>query len=549
MAGLDDDSREMMINGIRMFAERNMPMDYLLELDRKGEEIPKEKIVEMYDPTKLGINLLLIPTEFGGIGASNFDMYQVCETLASIDLGVATSVFATFLGIDPLVVGGTPDQKEKWFKKIASEGSLVAYGATEAEAGSDLGSLVTKAVPVEKDGKVVGYKITGNKQWISNGGSADIFLILAKDPKAVGWFIVEKGSEGMEFNNPEVKHGIRLAETVAFSLDEVFVPAENLVGMVEGKGLTQAQAVFGNTRVMVAAFGLGCGWDALGRAVGYSQGRIQAGGPLSEKQGYTHKLIVPHAVRLEAARAYIEEIAHRLDSEEEGGLQTEGAIAKFAGSEAGNAAAEASIQAHGGYGYVHEMVIEKIKRDVRITQIYEGTNEILEITIGRSRWQEHLKSRGGYYKDLAASMDDLHRSDPDVGASIIADGLRALGEVFEICRVQKLTRNQHVLMRLGELAAFAESSMVFCKKAAEDKHSRAVKFDSETWKAMARIYARTSAMKIAGDGAKIIVGYGEGSGSDLSVSLNVSSIIDGQKGQKDDSDLVAQKLKDVFKMT
>jgi alkylation response protein AidB-like acyl-CoA dehydrogenase len=549
MTGLDDDSREMMVNGIRMFAERNMPIEYLLELDKKGEDISKEKIVEMYDPTKLGINLLLIPPEFGGIGASNFDMYQVCETLASIDLGVATSVFATFLGIDPLRVGGTPEQKEKWLKRIANEGLLVAYGATEAEAGSDLGALKTKAVPVEEDGKVVGYKLTGSKQWISNGGTADVYMILAKDTKAVGWFIMERGSEGLEFNNPEEKHGIRLANTVAFSMDEVFVPADNLVGLVEGEGLTQAQAVFGNTRLMVAAFGLGCGWDALGRAVSYSQGRIQAGGPLSEKQGYTHKLIVPHAVRLEAARAYIEEIAHRLDSGGEGGLQTEGAIAKFAGSEAGNAAAEASIQALGGYGYVHEMVIEKIKRDVRITQIYEGTNEILEMTIARNRWQEHLKSRGEYFKDLAASMDDLHGKHPDVAADVIAEGLRALGEIFEICRVQKLTRNQHVLMRLGELAAFAETSMIFCKKAVEEKYSRAVKFDQETWKAMARIYAGTSAMKIAGDGAMIIMGYGEGSGSDLNGKLNMNRIIDGQKGRKEDSDLVAEKLKGVFKMT
>ncbi|MEA3560022.1 MAG: acyl-CoA dehydrogenase family protein [Candidatus Thermoplasmatota archaeon] len=546
--GLDENSREMMISGIKAFAERNLPENYLLDLDRKGEEIPREKIKEMYDPTKLGINLLMIPAEFGGIGASSFDMYQICETLAGIDLGVATSVFATFLGMDPIRVGGTPDQKNKWFSKIAKEGLLVAYGATEAEAGSDLGSLKTKAVPVVEDDKVVSYKITGSKQWISNGGTADLYLILSKDPKGVSWFIVDGSSKGMEYNDPEVKHGIRLADTTAFSLDEVEVPAENLVGLEEGQGLTQAQAVFGSTRVMVAAFGLGCGWAALSRAVSYSQGRVQSGGPLSDKQGYTHKLIVPHAVRLEASRAYIEFVANGLD-ETENGLQTEGAIAKWSGSEAGNAAAEASIQALGGYGYVHEMVVEKIKRDVRITQIYEGTNEILEMTIARNRWQQHLKTRGGYYSEMAKEAEEVHRKDPNVGADTASFALGALANIYEHCRVQKLTRNQHILFRLGELSAWTESAYIFGKKAAEEKYSKAVRFDRDTWHAMARIYARDSSLKTVLDGIKLILGYGDGDPALLRSQLNLDRIMAGQKGQKEDMDLVAEKLKGVFKMS
>lgn len=545
--GLDDNSREMMINGIKAFAERNLPEEYLLELDKSGEEIPLEKIKEMYDPTKLGINLLMIPAEFGGIGASSFDMYQICEVLAGIDLGVATSVFATFLGMDPLRVGGTPEQKKEWFTRLAQEGLLVAYGATEAEAGSDLGSLKTKALPVEKDGKIVSYRITGNKQWISNGGTADLLLILAKDSKAVSWFVVDRNSVGLEFNNPEEKHGIRLANTVAFSLDDVEVPAENLVGLEEGKGLTQAQAVFGSTRVMVAAFGLGCGWAALSRAVSYSQGRIQAGGPLSEKQGYTHKLIVPNAVWLEASRAYIEFVSKGLD-ETDHGLQTEGAIAKYSATEAGNAAADASIQALGGYGYVHEMVIEKIRRDVRITQIYEGTNEILEMTIARNRWQEHLKTRGKYYEDMAEEAQLVHEKHPDVGADTTALALRSLANIYEHCRVQKLTRNQHILFRLGELSAWAETAYIFAKKAAEDDYSKAVRFDGETWKTMSRVFARDSSIKIAMDGMKLISGFGEGESSLLRKQLNLDQIIGKQKGQKEDMDHIAVKLKDVFKM-
>ena len=251
-----------------------------------------------------------------------------------------------------------------------------------------------------KDDKIIGYKISGLKQWISNGGIADAYTILANAPAGPSWFVVEKGAPGFTHDKPENKHGIRSSNTAALALDDVYVTPDRLIGGVEGQGLLQAQAVFGYTRLMVAAFGLGAGWAALDRAIPYSTKRIQAGAPLSEKQGYTHKLIVPNVARLEAARAYIEETAERIDAGE-GSLNTEGAIAKYMATEAGNKAAEDSIQALGGYGYTHEYMVEKISRDVRITTIYEGTSEIMEMTISRDRWQLHLKTRGQHYHDLA----------------------------------------------------------------------------------------------------------------------------------------------------
>jgi len=202
------------------------------------------------------------------------------------------------------------------------------------------------------------------------------------------------------------------------------------VGGAEGQGLTQAQQVFGFTRLMVAAFGLGAGWAALDRAVPYSRDRIQAGGPLSEKEGYTHKLIVPHAVRLEAARAALEETAARIDAGE-GALNTEGAVSKYLATEAGNAAADAAIQAHGGYGYTHEYLVEKIKRDVRITTIYEGTSEIMEMTIARDRWQQHLKTRGDHFHAQARELEALDGAQPAVGAGIAALAYHALAELLE----------------------------------------------------------------------------------------------------------------------
>ncbi len=177
---------------------------------------------------------------------------------------------------------------------------------------------------------------------------------------------------------------------------------------------------------MVAAFGLGAGWEALRRAIRYSQERVQGGGPLSQKQGYTHKLLVPNAVRLEASRAYIEWVAERLDAGEDD-LATEGAVAKYLATEAGNKAAEDAIQALGGYGYTREYMVEKIKRDVRITTIYEGTSEIMEWTIARDRWQLHLKSRGQYYLDWAARAEKRHAQSPNVGAGLAAMALRSLG--------------------------------------------------------------------------------------------------------------------------
>src|SRR5215469_11351401 len=368
---------KLSLKSLRDFARKRLTDEVLIELDEK-DECPIDIVHYMSNPDQLGIQLLFIPEEYGGLGGSTFDVYLICEEMARIDLGVATSLFATFLGSDPITVGATPEQKKKWLGRIAEEGILFAYGATEPDAGSDLAALQTTADRVMQDGRITGYKINGSKQWISNGGIADAYTVLANTPSGPSWFIVEKGAAGFKHDEPEDKHGIRLSNTAALSFTDVYVEADRLIGGVEGQGLIQAQAVYGYTRLMVAAFGLGAGWAALDRAIPYSTKRIQAGAPLSEKQGYTHKLIVSNVVRLEAGRAYIEETAERIDAGE-GSLNTEGAIAKYMSTEAGNAAAECSIQALGGYGYTHEYMVEKIKRDVRITTIYEGTSEIMEM--------------------------------------------------------------------------------------------------------------------------------------------------------------------------
>ncbi len=539
---------KLSLKSLKDFAKKRLTDEELIALDER-DECPLEIVRHMCSPDKLGIQLLFIPEEYGGLGGGAFDVYCVCEEMARIDLGVATAVLATFLGSDPITMGATPEQKKHWLSRIADEGLLFAYGATEPDAGSDLAALQSTAERVMQDGKIVGYKLNGSKQWISNGGIADVYTILASTPSGPSWFIVENGAPGFKHDEPENKHGIRLSNTAALALSDVYVDADRLVGGVEGQGLIQAQLVFGYTRLMVAAFGLGGGWAALDRAIPYSTKRIQAGAPLSEKQGYTHKLIVPNVVRLEAGRAFIEETAERIDSGE-GSLNTEGAIAKYMSTEAGNMAADASIQALGGYGYTHEYMVEKVKRDVRITTIYEGTSEIMEMTISRDRWQLHLKTRGQHYHEQARACEALHARHPDVGANIAALSLHALAEVMERARTARLTRHQHILLRLGEWIAYAECAGSLARRAARHAEGRLhekgnQRFDPTALAAVSRVFAREAAMKVAQEGIRWMIGAGGLSESELpafETALGFTAIHRAQAGLMADMDSVGDVL-------
>ena len=195
MPGLDRDTLEMTLDAIGDFAARELPEKTLVDLDQR-DEFPAELVQRMCSD-ELGVQLFFIPEEYGGMGGSAFDVYRICERMAAIDLGIATSVLATFLGSDPITVGGTPEQQARWLGQIAADGALMAYGATEPEAGSDLGALKTVAVPVMgDDGTVTAYRITGKKQWISNGGVADLYTILANTPGGPTWFVVDRETPG-----------------------------------------------------------------------------------------------------------------------------------------------------------------------------------------------------------------------------------------------------------------------------------------------------------------------------------------------------------------
>lgn len=274
-AGLDVSTLNMMVEALGDFVNEAMSPEYQLELDHE-DKCPEDIVRMMSDPDTLGVQLVFVPEAYGGMDGGAFDAYRICEAMARRDIGLGTAVFATFLGSDPILVGGTEEQKGKWLGAIAEQGSIFAYGATEPEAGSDLGSLTTTATPItDDDDNVTGYRLNGRKQWISNGSIADYSTILAASDKGLSWFVVDKGTPGFTSAPPEDKHGLRLSNTAALFLDDVEIPAENLIGGVEGQGLVQAQQVFGYTRLMVAAFGMGGGTEALQRAIAYSLEREQ----------------------------------------------------------------------------------------------------------------------------------------------------------------------------------------------------------------------------------------------------------------------------------
>jgi len=541
--GLDSDSLQMLLETLNAYAKKRLPSKFLLELDEQ-DKCPLDTIKELLGP-EVGLHLVFIPEEYGGLGGGAYDVFRVSETMATIDLGIATAFLAIFLGTDPIVVGATPEQRAHWMGRIAAEGLIVAYAVTEPLAGSEVSAIRTRAERVTEDGKIKGYKITGNKQFISNGGIAQLYTVLANTEGGPSFFAVEAGAKGLTSDKHENKHGIRSSNTTPVAFEDVYVPAENLLGGEEGKGLYHAQLVFGFTRLMVAAFGLGGGVAAMKRVIRYSRQRVQAGSVLAEKQAYMDKLIVPHVVRLEASRAYITEIARRIDEGSEPDLTTEGAIAKLHATEAGNAAADAAIQGHGGYGYIRDYEVEKIRRDVRITTIYEGTSEIMQWTIARDRWRVHLQGRGEFYKKMAAGLDGLHLQAPDVGADAAAIAVRAVYEATERARVGRLTRNQHVLFRLGEMMMQAEIAANFCRYAAgrgDDRYKPL--FAPAAVKQMSRVCARSAAIDVVGEAVRWIGGCDtDGAGAaDLDRALGVAQANQACRGLVADMDAVAHAI-------
>jgi alkylation response protein AidB-like acyl-CoA dehydrogenase len=520
LKGLDPELRQMVIDTIRQMKSRLFTREKILEYD-KNEVFPEDAIREMLSP-EIGLQLLFIPETYGGMGGGSRDCCDAILEMCKICLGIGTAFFAIQLGADPIIVGATEDQKAKWLGAIAEGNSLVAYAVTEPAAGSNLAALKTRAEPLKNDaGDITGYTINGTKQFISTGGYADFITLLANTPEGPAFFVVEKGTPGFVQGKGEEKHGIRASNTSPLSFTDVLVPAENLVGKVPGQGMKQANKVFGYTRLMVAAMALGAGEAALEIAIGYAKERIQFGSPLSEKQGYTHKLIVPHAVRFEAAKAYVDEIALRLDSGESE-LHVEGSIAKLFASESANNAADDAIQALGGYGYICEFEVEKIKRDVKITTIYEGTSEIQQSIISTFRWKETRKSKGEFYRSISREMESLDSEIGNAGCRFYGLSAEILNDTIMKVHENRLTRQQHIMFLLADMMTVVEIGAALARKAVALSKSGILQADKIC--AMSRIFADETAELVSRNTLKILMGSGGFDQDEIQDFMNTHSI-------------------------
>lgn len=504
LQGLDRESRQMVLDTIAQLRKRLLTKEKILEFDRK-EIFPEETIREMLGP-EIGLQLLMLPEAYGGMGGGARDCCAITREMAKICLGITTAFFAIQLGADPIRVGGTEEQKQKWLGAIAEGNVLVAYAVTEPDAGSNVVAIKTKADPVTNDaGEITGYKINGNKQFISTGLYADFITVLANTPEGATFFIMEKGTEGYTPGKGEEKHGIRASNTSPLTFADAFVPVENLIGGVPGRGFKQASAVFGYTRLMVAAMGLGGGEAAMEIAINYAKERIQFKAPLSEKQGYTHKLIIPNVVRLAAAEAFVEETAARLDFGEKD-LEVEGSISKLFATESANKAAEDAIQALGGYGYIAEYEVEKIKRDVRITCIYEGTSEIQQNIISMFRWKKARKSNGAFYQSIRDEMQRLDGEVDDIGGRIYGLAADALNQAIDLAHEQRLTKQQYVMFALADMMVHVEVGASLARRAfATVKNGDAA---TNKIKLISRIFANEVAQMVSQGILKIVMGCG-----------------------------------------
>ncbi len=521
LAGLDDESRQMVLDIAGKLRKKLLTPSAVREFDQK-EIFPETIIRSMLGPD-IGFQLLFIPEEYGGMGGGARDCCALTRQMAGVCLGVATAFFAIQLGSDPLIVGGTDAQKEKWLGAIAEGRCLVAYAVTEPGAGSNLAALKTKAEPVQDgSGNLLGYRINGTKQFISTGGYADFITLLAVAPEGPSFFIVEKGTPGFVQGKGEEKHGIRASNTSALTFSDVFVPVENLIGGIPGQGLKQANSVFGYTRLMVASMAIGAAEAALSIVIPYAKDRIQFGSPLAEKQGYTHKLIIPHIVRFEAASSYIDEIALRLDSGESD-LQVEGAIAKLFASESANRAADDFIQALGGYGYIVEFGVEKIKRDVKITCIYEGTSEILQNIISTFRWKKTWKTKGEFYGSIAQEMDGLHNKTGEQSFLCCELAAKALNKTILLAHENRLTRSQYVMFCLADMMTVVEVGASLLRRAASALESS----DTSSRKLLAssRIFSAELVQHVSQNMLKILMGTGQFSSKEISKFLESVSYL------------------------
>lgn len=357
------------------FAEQELKAG-VIERDEKAE-FPYDAVKKMGE---LGFMGMMIPESYGGAGLDCLAYTLVLEEIAKIDASAAVIMSAhNSLVCYGLYEFGTENQKQQFLRPLASGQKLGAFALSEPEAGSDATSQHTHALDMGDH-----YLLNGTKNWITNGGNADFYLVIAqtdisKGHKGINAFIVEKGTAGFEIGPKENKLGIRSSDTHSLLFTDVKVPKENRIG-ADGFGFKCAMQTLDGGRIGIAAQALGIAAGAYDLALAYSKARKTFGKPISEHQAIQFKL-ADMEVEIEAARLLTRKAAWLKDSHQP--YSKEAAMAKLFASEVAMKTTIEAIQVHGGYGYVKEYHVERLMRDAKITQIYEGTSEIQRLVIAR----------------------------------------------------------------------------------------------------------------------------------------------------------------------
>lgn len=356
----------------RIAEERILPVR--AELDER-EEFPW---AIMKDLANSDMFRVFIPEEYGGLGGGCLELCLVMEELSRVCSGIAVSYAASALGSFPLLEYGTEGQKRKYLPDIASGKSLAAFALTEATAGSDASAIRTTAERAKG-----GYVLNGTKQFITNGGEAEIYTVIALTAKGRGArgasaFLVEKDMPGFSFGKKEKKMGIRASSTRELIFRNCLVPEENMIGR-EGMGFIITMRLLDRSRPGVGAQAVGLAQGALEAAVDYARQRIQFGHPIISIQAIQH-MLADMAIQVEAARLLVYAAARTIDSGAKN-FTEEAAMAKVFASDTAMRVTTDAVQIFGGAGYMRDYPIEKMMRDAKITQIFEGANQVLRNAI------------------------------------------------------------------------------------------------------------------------------------------------------------------------
>lgn len=356
------------------FAEKEM-RPKAAEYD-KGDVHPDDVIKKAFE---VGFMTCEIPEEYGGGGLSHLDTVIISEELAWGCVGMYTSIMASSLAFTPVILFGTDEQKKKFLTPFTEKPGLSSFCLTEREAGSDAGALKTRA-----DKKGSEYVINGSKCFITNGGVADLYVVFAntnpdKGIRGISAFLVTKGTPGLNIGKKEEKMGHRASNTAELFFEDMIVPEENLLGR-EGMGFKIAMKTLDQTRAPVGAGGVGVARAALEHAVAFTKTRVQFGKPIALFQNSSFKL-AQMAMEIHAARHLVWHAAWMMDRGEKCGKES--AMAKCFGSDVAMRTTTEALQLMGGYGYMKDYPMEKLMRDAKLLQIYEGTNEIQRLVIAR----------------------------------------------------------------------------------------------------------------------------------------------------------------------